>query len=61
MKKLLLAVSIVLAFACKTSKSITEKEKNTDSIKEMPKPGVENQQQYDSLKNELDKRRKEKR
>jgi uncharacterized lipoprotein len=61
MKKLLLAVS-VLSFitSCKTKKETAQPEKNADSVWEAPKPGVDNPQQYDSLKKELNKRRKNK-
>jgi uncharacterized lipoprotein len=61
MKKLLLAVSILAVItSCKTKKETSQPAKTADSVWEAPKPAVDNPQQYDSLKNELNKRRKTK-
>lgn len=61
MKKLLLAVSLLgLLVACKTNKETVQEQPATDSLWEAPKPGVDDQQKYDSLKHELNKRRKNK-
>lgn len=62
MKKLLLAGSILLITllaACKTKKQNTA-ETFEDSIWVAPMPGNENPAKYDSLKHELEKRRRNK-
>lgn len=63
MRKLLWAsISIILfSTSCKTKKTRTnECDKQVDTVLEMPLPASENPDKYDSLKNELNKRRQEK-
>jgi hypothetical protein len=62
MKKLLLAVSTLLLFSCKSNKDTVKDEHSRDtagdSLFVAPMPGSDDPQKYDSLKRELDKRRK---
>lgn len=62
MKKLLLATLSLPLFlaACKSNKNATKEEAATDSIWEAPMPANENPVKVDSLKHELNKRRKNK-
>lgn len=61
MRKLLLAVSILVLIAgCKTKQETAQPEPASDSLWQAPQPGVDDRGKYDSLKQELDKRRKNK-
>lgn len=62
MKKLLLAILSLPLFlsACKSNKDATNEAISSDSIWEAPMPANENPAKVDSLKQELNKRRKNK-